>query len=158
MSVSLDPTRLIGKSCLVVGGGAIASRVLGPLLGTGICLTVVSPTLAPALLEVARDGRLRWWPREYARGDVAGFALAIVATDDDSVNAQVTAEALERSVEVIGDRLAARPAGPEPATPATGRGGRRPAAPRSRGAPAPRSSSGASRAGSAGGSGRRGAG
>ena len=106
MSVSLDPARLIGKSCLVVGGGAIASRVLGPLLGTGICLTVVSPTLAPALLEVARDGRLRWWPREYARGDVAGFALAIVATDDDSVNAQVTAEALERSVEVIGDRLA----------------------------------------------------
>jgi hypothetical protein len=37
---------------------------------------------------------------------VAGFALVIVATDDDSVNAQVTAEALERSVEVIGERLA----------------------------------------------------
>jgi siroheme synthase (precorrin-2 oxidase/ferrochelatase) len=67
---------------------------------------VVSPTLAPALLAVARDGRLRRWPREYLRGDVAGFALVVVATDDDSVNAQAAAEARERSVEVVGERLA----------------------------------------------------
>ncbi len=62
--------------------------------------------MAPALLEVARDGCLRWWPREYPRGDVAGFALVIVATDDDSVNAQAAAEGRERSVEVVGERLA----------------------------------------------------
>jgi len=105
VSVCFDPTKLSGRSCLVVGGGAIAARALGPLLETGARLTVVSPTLAPALLAVARDGRLRW-SREYARGDVAGFALVIVATDDDSVNAEAAAEARERSVEVVGERLA----------------------------------------------------
>jgi hypothetical protein len=106
VSVCFDPASVLGKTCLIVGGGAIAARILGPLLDTGVRLTVVSPTLAPALLEVARDGRLRWWPREYTRGDVAGFTLVIVATDDDAVNAQAAAEARERSVEVIGERLA----------------------------------------------------
>jgi hypothetical protein len=37
---------------------------------------------------------------------VAGFALVIVATADDAVNAQAAAEARERSVEVVGERLA----------------------------------------------------
>src|SRR5512137_541030 len=82
VSPRLDPETLIGKSCLVVGGGVIAARTLGPLLETGARVTVVSPRLAPALLEAARQGHLRWWPREYTRGDVAGFALVIVATDD----------------------------------------------------------------------------
>ena len=106
MSVCFDPAKLTGESCLMVGGGAMAARVLGPLLEAGARLTVVSPVLAPALLDVARDGRLRWWPREYLRGDVAGFALVVVATDDDSVNAQAAAEARAQSVEVIGERLA----------------------------------------------------
>jgi siroheme synthase-like protein len=113
VSVCFDPASVLGKTCLIVGGGAIAARALGPLLETGARLTVVSPTLAPALLEVARDGRLRWWPREYTRGDVAGFTLVIVATDDDAVNAQAAAEARERSVEVIGERLAVRAVGPD---------------------------------------------
>ena len=106
MSVYFDPASGLGKTCLIVGGGAIAARILGPLLDTGARLTVVSPTLAPALLEVAREGRLRWWPREYARGDVAGFALVVVATDDDTVNAQAAAEARAQAVEVTGERLA----------------------------------------------------
>lgn len=106
MSPCLDPERLIGKSCLVVGGGVIAARTLGPLLETGARVTVVSPRLAPTLLETARDGGLRWWPREYASGDVAGFALVVVATDDDGVNARVAAEAREPSIEVIAERLA----------------------------------------------------
>ena len=59
---------------------------------------MVSPVLAPAALDIARDGRLRWWPREYATGDVAGFTLVMVATDDDDVNALVAAEARERSI------------------------------------------------------------
>ena len=106
MSPYLDPERLIGKSGLLVGGGIIAARSLGPLLETGARVTVVSPRLAPALLEATRDGRRRWWPREYALGDVSGFALVVVATDDDGVNARVAAEARERSVEVIAEGLA----------------------------------------------------
>jgi len=87
-------------SCLVVGGGLIAARLVGPLLEAGGRVTVVSPTLAPHLLEIARDGRLRWWPREYTSGDVAGFFLVLVATDDEAVNAQVLAEARDRDVRI----------------------------------------------------------
>jgi siroheme synthase-like protein len=106
VSVCFDPASVLGKTCLIVGGGAIAARALGPLLDAGARVTVVSPTLAPALLAAACDGRLRWWPREYARGDVAGFALVVVATDDDTVNAQAAAEARAQAVEVTGERLA----------------------------------------------------
>jgi len=85
-------------SCLVVGGGTIAARAITSLLETGMRVTVVSPWLTPALLEVAQEGRLSWWPREYGRGDVAGFARVVAATDDAMVNASVLAEARERGL------------------------------------------------------------
>jgi siroheme synthase-like protein len=83
------------ESCLVVGGGIIAARAVASLLEGGTRVTVVSPWLAPALLDVAREGRLSWWPREYACGDVSGFARVIAETDDAKVNARVLAEARE---------------------------------------------------------------
>lgn len=100
MSAFLFPVMLDleGRECLVVGGGVVAARKIVGLLEAGARVTVVSPVLAPAVLEIARDGRLRWWPREYGEGDVAGFALVMVATDDDGVNARVAAEARARAV------------------------------------------------------------
>jgi siroheme synthase-like protein len=89
---------LEGRACLVVGGGVVAGRKTAGLLDAAARVTVVSPVLAPAVLDIARDGRLRWWPREYASGDVADFTLVMVATDDEAVNAQVVAEARERSI------------------------------------------------------------
>ena len=100
MSALFEPPPPQRGSCLVVGGGLIAERMVQPLLEAGGRVTVVSPTLAPGLLEVARDGRLRWWPREYASGDVTGFSLVLAATDDEAVNTQVLAEAQERGVQV----------------------------------------------------------
>jgi siroheme synthase-like protein len=86
------------RPCLVVGGGVVAARKIDGLLEAEARVTVVSPALAPAVLAVAREGRLRWWPREYAEGDLAGFGLVLVATDDRAVNRRVAAEARERSV------------------------------------------------------------
>ncbi|HEY7653235.1 MAG TPA: NAD(P)-dependent oxidoreductase [Methylomirabilota bacterium] len=62
-------------------------------------------TTAPDILDAARNGRLRWRPREYASGDVSGFALVIVATNDRAVNPRVAAEALERGVRVGSERF-----------------------------------------------------
>jgi siroheme synthase-like protein len=93
------------ESCLVVGGGIAAAGAIAPLLAAGARVTVVSPWLAPALLEVAREGRLAWWPREYTHGDVSGFARVVAATDDAAVNSRVLAEATERGLPVT-------PAGP----------------------------------------------
>ena len=100
------------ESCLVVGGGAVAVRAIVSLRAAGARVTVVSPWLAPALLEMAREGGLSWWPREYSHGDVSGFARVVAATDDAAVNSRVLAEASERglpvtpagSLSVVGDR------------------------------------------------------
>ena len=87
-------------SCLVVGGGTVAVRAVASLLEAGTRVTVVSPWLAPALLDVAREGRLSWWPREYTCGDVSGFVRVVVATDDAEVNARVLAEARDRGLPI----------------------------------------------------------
>jgi siroheme synthase-like protein len=93
--VALD---LTGRPCLVVGGGTIAERKVAGLVGAGARVTVVSPSLSPELMRLATDGRFTWWPRAYGGGDVAGFFLVMVATDDGAVNGAVAAEARARGV------------------------------------------------------------
>jgi len=89
---------LTGRPCLVVGGGAIAERKVAGLGEVGARVTVVSPSLTPALLRLATEAPLCWRPREYAAGDAAGFTLVMVATDDRAVNAAVAAECRERGI------------------------------------------------------------
>ena len=93
--ISLD---LVGRPCLVVGGGAVALRKVSALVEAGARVTVVSPSLTPALLRLATEAPLRWRPREYAAGDAAGFTLVMVATDDGVVNAAVAGECRERGI------------------------------------------------------------
>ena len=93
--IALD---LTGRPCLVVGGGAVAERKVAALVEAGARVTVVSPSLTPALLRLATEAPLRWRPREYAAGDAAGFILVMVATDGRAVNAAVAAECRERGI------------------------------------------------------------
>jgi precorrin-2 dehydrogenase / sirohydrochlorin ferrochelatase len=81
--VNLD---LRGRRVLVVGAGPVAARKVAGLRGAGAVVTVVAPD---AVAEIADDPDLRWHRREYRRGEVASYRLAITATDDPSVNAQV---------------------------------------------------------------------
>ena len=55
--VALD---LTGRPCLVVGGGTIAERKVAGLVNAGARVTVVSPSLSPALMRLATDGRFTW--------------------------------------------------------------------------------------------------
>lgn len=81
--VNLD---LHGRRVLVVGGGPIAARKAEGLLRAGAVVTVVAPS---AVAEIAQDPDIRWHERDYRRGEVASYRLAITATDDPAVNAQV---------------------------------------------------------------------
>ncbi|HEV8676610.1 MAG TPA: bifunctional precorrin-2 dehydrogenase/sirohydrochlorin ferrochelatase [Methylomirabilota bacterium] len=80
---------LDGQPCLVVGGGPVAERKVEGLLATGAAVTVVSPTLNPGLDARAREGRIRHLGRAYRSGDLTGYRLAFVATDEAAVNAAV---------------------------------------------------------------------
>lgn len=86
------------RPCVVVGGGAVAERKVEGLLAGGARLTVISPELTPALAALKEEGRLHHIAREYREGDLEGFDVAVVATDDGAVNADVAREGRRRRV------------------------------------------------------------
>ena len=85
--------RLRGRRVLVVGGGAVAARRVPRLLTAGADVLLVSPSVTPALEELAAHGRISWRRRPYQAGDCAGAWLAIACTNAPEVNAAVAAEA-----------------------------------------------------------------
>ncbi len=89
---------LAGRPCVVLGGGAVAERKVQSLLEAGALVTVVSPSLTPALRAHVSAGRVAHIGRVYTRGDLAGASLAFAATDDGAINAAVAREGRERGV------------------------------------------------------------
>ncbi|MCC7383244.1 MAG: bifunctional precorrin-2 dehydrogenase/sirohydrochlorin ferrochelatase [Deltaproteobacteria bacterium] len=93
--------KLDGVACLVVGGGAVAEQKIAQLERAAAVITVVSPELTPALAARASasasagagagEGALRWVPRTFQEGDLAGARLVICATDDEALNRSVGA-------------------------------------------------------------------
>ena len=84
---------LSGRRCVVVGAGAVAERKVLQLLEADADVMLVSPSATPELERLADERHLRWIRRAYAPGDLAGAMLAIAATDDETVNRTVHAEA-----------------------------------------------------------------
>jgi uroporphyrin-III C-methyltransferase/precorrin-2 dehydrogenase/sirohydrochlorin ferrochelatase len=85
--------RLRGRRVLVVGGGAVAARRVPRLLTAGADVLLVSPSVTPALEELAAHGRVSWRRRPYQAGDCAGAWLVIACTSAPEVNAAVAEEA-----------------------------------------------------------------
>jgi siroheme synthase-like protein len=86
------------RLCLVVGGGPIAEGKVRGLLAAGARVTVVSPTLTPALAALVAEGRIAHRARAYVRGDLAGATLGFAASGDRATSAAVLAEGRARGV------------------------------------------------------------
>jgi precorrin-2 dehydrogenase/sirohydrochlorin ferrochelatase len=97
--------RLSGRRCVVVGGGRVAARKIGPLLDAGAVVLVVAPECAPGIEQAASEGRVALIRRPYQAGDLQGADLAFAATDSRAVNARVAddADALGVRVNVADD-------------------------------------------------------
>jgi len=91
---------LKGRSCLVVGGGEVASRKASLLIDAGAEVTVVAPELANTLQLWSSDGRVNHRQAEFAPSDLEGVALVIAATDSEAVNRQVSELAQARALPV----------------------------------------------------------
>jgi siroheme synthase-like protein len=90
--MGLYPVNLVldGKRCLVVGGGAVALQKVQGLLEAGGRVHVVATAVSPPLAVLAGDrDDLTVEERPYRVGDVAGYWLAVTATDDPVTNQQV---------------------------------------------------------------------
>ncbi len=86
------------RPCVVVGGGVVAERKVEALLNAGATVTVISPSLTGLLHSQVEAGKIRYVGREYRPGDLTGYEMAFVATDDKKVNPVVAQEARERGV------------------------------------------------------------
>jgi precorrin-2 dehydrogenase / sirohydrochlorin ferrochelatase len=87
-----------GRLVVVVGGGRVAERRVRELRAAGAVVRVVSPKLGAGLAGLAAGGELAVEPRRYRRGDLAGAALAVAATDDPEVNRRVAADGRDAGV------------------------------------------------------------
>ncbi|HVV31276.1 MAG TPA: uroporphyrinogen-III C-methyltransferase [Mycobacteriales bacterium] len=80
---------LTGRRVLVVGAGVVAARRIPGLVGAGADVTVVAPEHLPVIAAAA----VTLVTRPYRHTDVDGAWLVLAATDDESVNAAVAADA-----------------------------------------------------------------
>jgi len=81
--IYLDMAR---RRCLVIGGGAVAERKIANLLEAGAEVTVLSPNVTENIARWSKQNLLLLKARRYRDGDLAGFELAFVATDDAAAN------------------------------------------------------------------------
>lgn len=84
------------RKCLVVGGGAVAVRKVRGLLDCGAIVTVVSPEFHPDFQQI--DESLRVIRRSYQTTDLEDKFLVIGATNDETLNRRVSADAQSRNI------------------------------------------------------------
>jgi uroporphyrin-III C-methyltransferase/precorrin-2 dehydrogenase/sirohydrochlorin ferrochelatase len=92
--------QLRSQPVVVVGGGRIAIRKVDLLRRSGAQITVVSPELREELHKLASQGELLHIAARFAEAHVEGATLVIAATNDQDVNAAVSAAAQGRRIPV----------------------------------------------------------
>jgi siroheme synthase-like protein len=84
------------KRCLVVGGGAVATRKVRALLECGAEIKVVAPQIAEELKALLPQ--IEYSRRRYQSDDCDNCELVFACTDDGVLNAQIAADAAQRKV------------------------------------------------------------
>ncbi|WP_346845654.1 NAD(P)-dependent oxidoreductase [uncultured Rothia sp.] len=77
------------KKVLVVGGGLVAQRRIAKLLHENADVHVVAPTLCPNIRSWARNGKVRWTPREFQPTDTKNTWLCYAHTDSPCTNQEI---------------------------------------------------------------------
>src|ERR1700685_142551 len=91
--------KLTGRRSVVVGGGEIGLEKVEGLLACDGDVTLIAPDAVPALVELAREGSIRWERRAYAGpADLEGTFMVIAATSDTDVNIAVYDDAERRAM------------------------------------------------------------
>lgn len=88
------------RDCLIVGGGSIATRKARLLAKAGAVLYVVAPYITDELQSMVEASHGECFFRGYQSDDLDRGAIIICATDNKSLNQQVSAEAQARRLPV----------------------------------------------------------
>jgi precorrin-2 dehydrogenase/sirohydrochlorin ferrochelatase len=89
---------LEGRGAVVVGGGEVAGRKVDDLLAAKASVTVIAPHACARILTLADQKQIQAHWRQYRTGDLSDTFVAVAATDDEEVNAQVSRDAAARNV------------------------------------------------------------
>ena len=83
---------LTNRPCLVVGGGRIGLEKVHGLLRAEANITIISPELIPELRAMVSREQINHLARKYIPGDILGYEIVIVATNDKKMNAEIHTE------------------------------------------------------------------
>jgi len=88
------------RTCLVVGGGEIATRKIMLLLQAGAKVLVVSPELSTALNEYFAQGKIKYCAEYFHPKHLDNITLVISATNDHVINQLVSETACRQQIPV----------------------------------------------------------
>ncbi|GAA3686490.1 uroporphyrinogen-III C-methyltransferase [Arthrobacter ginkgonis] len=88
--------RLLGRTVVMVGAGAVTARRIGALLDAGARVRLIAPAAHPELRDLAENGLIDWQRRDYAEGDLDEAWLVHTATGCPATDARVGADAEAR--------------------------------------------------------------
>ena len=88
------------RDCLVVGGGPVAARKAAMLQSAGARVHIVATDLCPEIEELVQRGHYQHISRPFEPDDLRAKALVIAATNDKTVNEEVSKLAKSRSLPV----------------------------------------------------------
>jgi precorrin-2 dehydrogenase/sirohydrochlorin ferrochelatase len=91
---------IAGQLCVVIGGGAVATRKITSLLLCDARVRVISPEISPEIKLLIDKNNLEWVPRFYMTGDLQEAILAFALTDSPEVQCQIATEAKEQGIPV----------------------------------------------------------
>jgi precorrin-2 dehydrogenase/sirohydrochlorin ferrochelatase len=86
------------RIALVVGGGTVALRKVKTLLAAGARVQVVAPDLGEGLEALQQSGAISLRRAPYCSTDLDGVFLAVAASDNREVNAEVARDGRARSI------------------------------------------------------------
>ncbi|WP_455375086.1 siroheme synthase CysG [Kaarinaea lacus] len=91
---------LENRPCLVVGGGDVAARKVSLLIRAGGKVSVISPQLCESLQGRLNAGEITHLNKSFEADDLTNYVLVIAATDDATVNRQISEIAQQKNIPV----------------------------------------------------------
>ncbi len=88
------------KPCLVIGGGDIALRKINLLLKANAQVTCIAKQCCNGIAELVKDKRVIFIKKSFEPSDINAQVLIVSATDDSTLNAQVSTLAKDANIPV----------------------------------------------------------
>ena len=89
---------LTDKKILVVGGGKIAGDKISHLLNFTKQITIISPEISKRVEDQIKQNSLVFLDKKYNKGDIDGFYVVIVATDDEELQKNIFFECQNKKI------------------------------------------------------------